>query len=87
LLLKQEGVPMFFVDLSIRERDGQVVVALRGELDVADAARSPRRRPGVPSSSPRHEPGRAGSGAGKAVLSTECPDIPLSPSRTAATIC
>lgn len=29
---------MFSVDLSIREGDGHVVVALRGELDIADAA-------------------------------------------------
>jgi anti-anti-sigma factor len=38
LLLKQEGAPMFSVDLSIREFDGHVVVALGGELDVMDAA-------------------------------------------------
>jgi anti-sigma B factor antagonist len=37
LLLKQEGTPMFSVDLSTREGDGHVVVALRGELDIADA--------------------------------------------------
>jgi anti-sigma B factor antagonist len=37
LLLKQE-VPMFSVDLSTRECDGHIVVALRGELDVAAAA-------------------------------------------------
>jgi anti-sigma B factor antagonist len=37
LLLKQEGAPMFSVNLSTREGDGHVVVALRGELDVADA--------------------------------------------------
>jgi anti-sigma B factor antagonist len=30
---------MVSVELSTRERDGQVVVALRGDLDVADAAR------------------------------------------------
>jgi anti-sigma B factor antagonist len=30
---------MFSVDLSIRECDGYVVAALRGELDIADAAR------------------------------------------------
>jgi anti-sigma B factor antagonist len=29
---------MVSMDLSIRESDGQVVVALRGELDIADAA-------------------------------------------------
>jgi anti-sigma B factor antagonist len=29
---------MLSLDLSTRERDGQVVVALRGELDVVDAA-------------------------------------------------
>ena len=38
LLLKQGGCPMFSVDLSTRECDGHVVVALRGELDLADAA-------------------------------------------------
>jgi anti-sigma B factor antagonist len=38
LLLKQEGVPMVSMDLSSRECDGRAVVALRGELDVADAA-------------------------------------------------
>jgi anti-sigma B factor antagonist len=38
LLLKQEGAPMVSVDLSTRACDGQVVVALRGELDVVDAA-------------------------------------------------
>ena len=38
LLLKQGGCPMFSVDLSTRECDGYVVVALRGELDLADAA-------------------------------------------------
>jgi anti-sigma B factor antagonist len=38
LLPKQEGArPMISVDLSTRECDGQVVVALRGVLDVADA--------------------------------------------------
>jgi anti-sigma B factor antagonist len=37
LLLKQEGVPMFSVNLSTRECDGHIVVALRGELDIADA--------------------------------------------------
>jgi anti-sigma B factor antagonist len=37
LLLKQEGAPMFSVDLSTHKGDGHVVVALRGELDVADA--------------------------------------------------
>jgi anti-anti-sigma factor len=29
---------MFSVDLSVSERDGETVVTLRGELDVADAA-------------------------------------------------
>jgi anti-sigma B factor antagonist len=38
LLLEQEGAPMFSVDLSTRECDGHVVVALRGELDLVDAA-------------------------------------------------
>ena len=38
LLLKQGGSPMFSVDLSTRECGGHVVVALRGELDLADAA-------------------------------------------------
>ncbi len=38
LLLKQEGVLMAGVDVSTRECDGQVVVALRGQLDVAEAA-------------------------------------------------
>ena len=38
LLLKQEGAPMFSVDLSTREWDGHVVVALSGELDLVDAA-------------------------------------------------
>jgi anti-anti-sigma factor len=39
LLLKQEGAPMFSASLSTRECDGEVVVTLRGELDVLDAAR------------------------------------------------
>jgi anti-anti-sigma factor len=38
LLLKQEGGAMFSVDLSTRECDGHVIVALRGELDILDAA-------------------------------------------------
>jgi anti-sigma B factor antagonist len=38
LLLKQEGAPVCSVDLGTRLCDGRVVVALRGELDVADAA-------------------------------------------------
>jgi anti-sigma B factor antagonist len=38
LLLLQEGAPMFSVDLSTRECAGHVVVALRGELDLVDAA-------------------------------------------------
>jgi anti-sigma B factor antagonist len=38
LLLKQEGGPMRNADLSTREYDGHIVVALRGELDLADAA-------------------------------------------------
>jgi anti-sigma B factor antagonist len=38
LLLEQEGAPMFSVNLSTRECDGHVIVALRGELDIADAA-------------------------------------------------
>jgi anti-sigma B factor antagonist len=37
LLLQQEGAPMVSMDLSTRG-DGRAVVALRGELDVADAA-------------------------------------------------
>jgi anti-sigma B factor antagonist len=37
LLLKQEGAPMVSMDLST-SGDGRAVVALRGELDVADAA-------------------------------------------------
>jgi anti-sigma B factor antagonist len=39
LLLQQEGASMFTVNLSTSECDGYVVVALRGELDIADAAR------------------------------------------------
>jgi anti-sigma B factor antagonist len=40
LLLMQKGDPeMVSVELSTRERDGQVVVVLRGELDVAEAAK------------------------------------------------
>jgi anti-sigma B factor antagonist len=38
LLPKQEGAPMAGVDVSTRESDGQVVVALRGQLDMAEAA-------------------------------------------------
>jgi anti-anti-sigma regulatory factor len=38
LLLKREGAPMFSADLRTSECDGRVVVALRGELDVLDAA-------------------------------------------------
>jgi anti-sigma B factor antagonist len=38
LLLKQEGGAVFSVDLSTRECDGHVVVALRGEFDILDAA-------------------------------------------------
>jgi anti-sigma B factor antagonist len=38
LLLTQEGGSVFSVDLSTRECDGHVIVALRGELDVLDAA-------------------------------------------------
>ncbi len=38
MLLKQEGGYMFSVDLSSRECNGHVVVALRGELDIVDAA-------------------------------------------------
>jgi anti-anti-sigma factor len=38
LLLKQEGAPMVSVDLSTRDCDGHVIVMLRGEPDVADAA-------------------------------------------------
>jgi anti-sigma B factor antagonist len=38
LLQTQEGAPMVSMDLSTRESDGRAVVALRGELEVADAA-------------------------------------------------
>jgi anti-sigma B factor antagonist len=38
LLLEQEGASMFSVDLSTSEYGGHVVVALRGELDIAGAA-------------------------------------------------
>ena len=38
MLLKQEGGFMFNLDLSTRHGDGHVVVMLRGELDVVDAA-------------------------------------------------
>jgi anti-sigma B factor antagonist len=38
LLLEQEGAPMFSVVLSTSEYGGHVVVALRGELDIAGAA-------------------------------------------------
>jgi len=38
LLLQQEGARMVSMDLRTREGGGQAVVALRGELDVADAA-------------------------------------------------
>jgi anti-sigma B factor antagonist len=38
LLFEQEGGPMFSVDLSTSEYGGHVVVALRGELDIAGAA-------------------------------------------------
>jgi hypothetical protein len=38
LLLKRKGAQMFSVDLSTREWDGHVVVALSGELDLVDAA-------------------------------------------------
>jgi len=38
LLLKQEGAPMCSVELRTGECDGRVVVVLRGELDVGDAA-------------------------------------------------
>ena len=38
LLPNQEGAPMAGVDLSTRESNGQVVVALRGQLDMAEAA-------------------------------------------------
>jgi anti-sigma B factor antagonist len=41
LLLEQEGAPMFSVDLSASEYGGHVVVALRGELDIAGAAAAP----------------------------------------------
>jgi anti-sigma B factor antagonist len=38
LLLKQEGAPMFNVDVSTSEYGGHAIVVLRGELDIADAA-------------------------------------------------
>ena len=38
MLQTQEGAPVVSMDLSTRESDGQAVVALRGELEVADAA-------------------------------------------------
>jgi anti-sigma B factor antagonist len=38
LLPKQEGAPVLSVDLSTSEYGGHVVVALRGELDIAGAA-------------------------------------------------
>jgi anti-sigma B factor antagonist len=38
LLPKQEGVFMFSTDLSSRSGDGHAVVALRGDLDLVDAA-------------------------------------------------
>jgi hypothetical protein len=38
LLLKQEGEPMFRLNLSTRECDSHIVVALRGELALLDAA-------------------------------------------------
>jgi anti-sigma B factor antagonist len=38
LLLEQEGGSMLNTDLSTREYDGHIVVSLRGELDLADAA-------------------------------------------------
>jgi anti-sigma B factor antagonist len=38
LLLKQEGEPMFKLQLSTRECDGHIVVALRGEPDLPDTA-------------------------------------------------
>ena len=38
MLLKQGASPVFSVDLGIRECGGRVVVALRGELDLVDAA-------------------------------------------------
>jgi anti-sigma B factor antagonist len=38
LLLKQEGAPVCSLEFRTRESDGRVVVVLRGELDVADAA-------------------------------------------------
>jgi anti-anti-sigma factor len=38
LLLRQEGTRMFSVDLNTRECGDHVVVVLRGELDMADAA-------------------------------------------------
>jgi anti-sigma B factor antagonist len=39
LLMRKGDSEMVSVELSTRERDGQVVVVLRGELDVSDAAK------------------------------------------------
>jgi hypothetical protein len=38
LLLEQEGAAMISAGLSIREDGGHLIVTLRGELDVVDAA-------------------------------------------------
>jgi anti-sigma B factor antagonist len=38
LLLKQEGTPMFRANLTTCQCEDRVVVAMRGELDVTDAA-------------------------------------------------
>jgi anti-sigma B factor antagonist len=38
LPLKQEGAPMYSVDLRTRDGHGHAIVELRGELDVSDAA-------------------------------------------------
>jgi anti-sigma B factor antagonist len=53
LLLKQEGGLMAGVDLSTRESDGQVVVALRGQLDMAEAAGAAAAFAAVAASEPR----------------------------------
>ena len=58
MLLEQEGAPMFSVDLSTSESGGHVVVALRGELDIAGAA-------GVAAAWPLRRPRYIGPGQGE----------------------
>jgi anti-sigma B factor antagonist len=53
LLPKQEGAPVAGVDLSTREGDGQVVVTLRGQLDMAEAARVAAALAAVAASEPQ----------------------------------